>query len=158
MATSPDRARRQRVAKVLGTGLILLVLAGMLTPRGYIAPLPVQLYGGEQIPWTDSIQAEWRDVMRCVGLDESPDTTLRLWRVPPGTPGWLESHSALLWMGFYFRDAHMVVVRPSLDEHAAWRHEFVHARLQDAGNRHPSVFHTHWERCRFLGPPVDVDL
>jgi hypothetical protein len=130
---------------ILTTAIVAVVVAIGLRPL-FAPPWPITEYGGSEVVWTDSVRAEWRDVMLCIGLDTTPDLTLKLWRVPEGTPPVREGKAPPAdWFGLYHRYSHTIVVRPSQFEREVWRHEFVHARLRESG--HPEVFVTHGERC-----------
>jgi hypothetical protein len=138
----PNLPRRLMVrTAILTTAVVALVQAVGLRPL-FAPPWPITEYGGREVACTDSVRAEWRDVMLCVGLDTTPDLTLKLWRVPEGTPPICEGKTPPTgWFGLYHRYSHTIVVRPSPFDREVWRHEFVHARLRETG--HPAVFDTH---------------
>jgi hypothetical protein len=151
----PLDTRAQRRAAI---GLAVILTFGawvMLRPTPTIRPWPVQQYGGTTLAWNDSIRAAWADVMRCVGLDPTPDTTLALYRLTEGSSVIVSPVGAPIEVqyGWYFRREHAVVVVPGPTERVTWRHEFVHARLRSPASVHEPVFDAYASACA-LGDPT----
>jgi hypothetical protein len=130
---------------------VTLVAIGVAWPVVTKPPVVVLRFGAERLHWDDSLRAEWHDVMRCVGLDPTLDSTVRLWRLSSRAPRISDGPGGLtVVVGWYDPRAHGIVVRGDLspaETRTTLRHEFVHARLRSEHRVHEPVFHQYAEAC-----------
>lgn len=142
---------RGYASRVVALLLLLLIIAVLVRPEPRVRPEPIRRYGGERLPWDAGTLALWDTVMRCVGLDPTPDRRLTVWVLPADAPRILRGPETLdVFDGQYVTHLHALWFRDT-DDTAERRlrlaHELVHGRLHTYADLHEAVFFTRGPAC-----------